>query len=101
MSERYARFDAEQSLPNFQKELEKAIDLKLNFPKLPIEEVSDASKGVSNEFDWTLGYTLQSEKEVEKKFYIIQLLKVISVLLLLEIRTHQQSRHDPSDPEHS
>ena len=54
--------------------------------KWSYEEISEASKIIANEYDWTLGYSITAEEELDKKVYAAQLHKVQIDHLILEIR---------------
>jgi hypothetical protein len=54
--------------------------------KWSFEEINEASKIITNEYDWTLGYTISSGEELDKKVYTAQMHKVITLHLIIEIR---------------
>lgn len=56
--------------------------------KWSYEEISEASKMITNEYDWTIGYSITAQEELDKKMYSAQLLKVNIRYLILEVRTN-------------
>ena len=67
------------------KELGVCIDTKNSIARYSYEEIIEASKMVVNDYDWTIGFTLVHEGEIDRKNYSTELQKVPDFNLILEI----------------